>query len=262
VRHAIRCNHQIVPHIDLNADLGEHDGNGFARDEGILDVVTSASIACGAHAGNLEVMRRTIAMAYERGVSIGAHPSYDDREGFGRRELNLAPHSIIPSVIAQLDFIEEACSAEGATLSYIKPHGALYNRAAKDRELARALSAAFARFDARIVVLALSGSVLASEADLHGLRVASEAFIDRAYMGDGSLAPRDMKDSVIEDADRAASRAVRMASERSVLAIDGTEVALKADSFCVHGDSANALKTIRLSREKLEAAGFTIAPFA
>jgi UPF0271 protein len=251
-----------VSSIDLNADLGEHDGNGFARDEAILDVVSSANIACGAHAGNGDVMRLTIRLAYERSVSIGAHPSYDDREGFGRRELNQPAQSIIPAVIAQLDFIEDACAAEGATLRYIKPHGALYNRASKDRELARLLSAAFARFDSRVVVLALAGSVLAQEASLHGLRVAQEAFIDRAYMSDGSLVPRDKAGAVIENADEAARRAVEMARDLTVISIDGRRVPVRADSLCVHGDSAHALRTVSLAREKLEASGFTIAPFA
>lgn len=248
--------------IDLNADLGEHEGNGFARDEAILDVVSSANIACGAHAGTADVMRLTIRAAYERGVSIGAHPSYDDREGFGRRELNLSPSSIIPAVIAQLDFIEDACAAEGATLRYVKPHGALYNRASKDRDLARVLAAALARFDARIVVLALSGSVLANEAELHGLQVAQEAFIDRAYQADGTLVPRESRGSVIDDAEAAADRAVAMVREGSVLSIDGSRVQVKPDSLCVHGDSANALNTVRLARERLELNGFTIAPFA
>jgi UPF0271 protein len=251
-----------VSSIDLNADLGEHDGNGFARDEAILDVVSSANIACGAHAGTADVVRFTIRAAYERGVSIGAHPSYDDREGFGRRELNLSPSSIIPAVIAQLDFIEDACAAEGATLRYVKPHGALYNRASTDRDLARVLAAALARFDARIFVLALSGSVLAKEAELHGLQVAQEAFIDRAYRADGTLVPRDTKGSVIDDADVAADRALEMARKRSVLSIDGVRVDVSPDSLCVHGDSANALDTVRLARERLEQSGFTIAPFA
>jgi UPF0271 protein len=251
-----------VRSIDLNADLGEHDGNGFARDKAILDVVTSANIACAAHAGNADVMRRTIAMAYERGVTIGAHPSYDDREGFGRRELNLSVSSIIPSVIAQLDFIEEACSAEGATLRYVKPHGALYNRAAKDRDLASHLAAAFARFDSRIVVLALAGSVLVEEALSHDLRIANEAFIDRAYMEDGTLVPRDRRGSSIDDPDAAAERAVTMAEEQSVVSIDGARIPVRADSFCVHGDGANAVRTVTLARQKLESRGFTIASFA
>ena len=248
--------------IDLNADLGEHDGNGFARDEAILDVVSSANIACGAHAGTADVMRMTIRSAYERGVSIGAHPSYDDREGFGRRELNQSAQAIIPTVLAQLDFIEDACAAEGAALRYVKPHGALYNRAAKDPELARLLCNAFARFDSRIVVLALAGSVLVEEAIQHDLQVAREAFMDRAYMRDGSLVPRDRPGSVIENDEEAAARAVQMATERSITTIDGLRIPIEADSLCAHGDSANAVKTVKLARHKLEARGFTIAPFA
>jgi UPF0271 protein len=251
-----------VSSIDLNADLGEHDGNGFARDEAILDVVSSANIACGAHAGTAEVMRLTIRAAYDRRVSIGAHPSYDDRHGFGRRELNQSPSAIIPTVLAQLDFIEDACAAEGASLQYVKPHGALYNRASNDRELARLLCAAFARFDSRIVVLALAGSVLVEEAIQHDLQVAREAFIDRAYLRDGSLVPRDRPGAVIESEEEAALRAVEMVIDQSIATVDGVRIPVHADSLCVHGDSSNAVKTVGLARHKLEARGFTIAPFA
>jgi UPF0271 protein len=149
--------------IDLNADIGEHDGEGYSADALLLDIVTSASIACGKHAGSLEVMRRTVALAYERGVSIGAHPGYPDREGFGRREIGLSLEKILDSFENQIQNLQACCDAEGALMRYVKPHGALYNRAVKDSELAGLLAASIVRLDSSIVMLALAGSALETE---------------------------------------------------------------------------------------------------
>jgi len=248
--------------IDLNADLGEHDGDGYSADALLLDTVSSANIACGKHAGSLEVMRRTVALAYERGVSIGAHPGYPDREGFGRRETGLSLEHIIESFEKQIQNLQACCDAEGARLRYVKPHGALYNRAAKDAELAQLLAGSVERIDSSLAVLTLPGSALESASRSHGLVTAAEAFIDRGYMSDGSLVPRDVAGAVIENADIAAERAVRLATMETVKAIDGAIITVKADSLCVHGDGPNALQTVRLAREKLEEEGFTILPFA
>lgn len=248
--------------IDLNADLGEHDETGFDADFAMLDVVSSASIACGAHAGSAEVMRATVAGAYERGVSIGAHPGYPDREGFGRRELGIGVETILASVEAQIELLAECCAVEGARLSYVKPHGALYNRAARDQGLARVLAGCVARFDSSLVMLALAGSQLETESRSHGLTVAREAFIDRAYLADGTLVSRDRPGAVIDDPEIAAFRAVGMARDRRITTIDGLSIDVEADSFCVHGDSRNTLDTVRLTREKLEQAGFAVHPFA
>jgi UPF0271 protein len=248
--------------IDLNADIGEHDGDGYASDFALLEVISSANIACGAHAGSTEVMRATIAAAYERGVSIGAHPSYPDREGFGRRDLGLANDAIVHSFEAQVELLAEACAVEGAVLAYVKPHGALYNRAAKDAELAHLLAACVFRFDSWLTMLALADSALEHESKAAGLRVAREAFIDRAYLADGTLVPRDQMGAVLHDSEAAATRAVLMARDHEVTAIDGTILRVDADSFCVHGDSDNALETILLARGALEGAGFSIRPFA
>jgi UPF0271 protein len=248
--------------IDLNADIGEHDGDGYAADASLLDVVSSANIACGKHAGSLEVMRRTVALAYERGVTIGAHPGYPDREGFGRREIGLSLGKIIDSFEKQIENLQACCDAEGARLRYVKPHGALYNRAARDADLARLLAGCIARIDSSLVLLALAGSILESEARSLGLRTAAEAFIDRAYMADGTLVPRERSGAVIEHAELAAKRAVEIAATGKIRTVDETELTVKADSLCVHGDSRNALETVRLARANLEAAGFTIAPFA
>ena len=248
--------------IDLNADIGEHDGDGYFADTQLLDVVSSANIACGKHAGSLEVMRKTVALAYERGVSIGAHPGYPDREGFGRREIGLSLTAIVESFEKQIEHLLACCDAEGAQLRYVKPHGALYNRASKDGELAKLLAASLARLDSSLVLLALAGSRLHAEARAHGLTSAAEAFVDRAYLPDGSLVTRDHAGAVIDNADTAAARALQIADKGTVVASDGTIITVKADSLCVHGDNVNAVQTVRVTRATLESAGFTISPFA
>ena len=248
--------------IDLNADIGEHDGDGYFGDTQLLDVVSSANIACGKHAGSLEVMRKTVALAYERGVSIGAHPGYPDREGFGRREIGLSLTAIIDSFEKQIEHLQACCDAEGARLRYVKPHGALYNRASKDAELARLLAGSLARLDSSLVLLALAGSRLHAEARTHQLGCAAEAFLDRAYMPDGTLVARDRAGAVIENAEAAAARALQIADKGTIVASDGTTITLKAESLCVHGDSSSAVQTVRLARARLESAGFTISPFA
>lgn len=248
--------------VDLNADLGEHGGDGFAADEAILDLISSANIACAAHAGSPEVMRQTVRAAAERGVSVGAHPGYADRDGFGRRDLHIALPAIGESFVDQLAAIRDCCEREGTRLRYVKPHGALYNRAARDAELAAMLADLVSRFDPSLWVLSLPGSELGLAARTAGLAVAREAFIDRAVSSDGMLVPRSEPDAVIHDADVAASRAVRIAAEQIVESIDGKILKVEADSFCVHGDSENALEMVRLARARLEHAGFTIAAFA
>ena len=251
-----------IPVIDLNADLGEHDGDGYARDTALLDLASSANIACAEHAGSPEVLRRTVALSLERGVSIGAHPGYPDREGFGRRELHLPADTIIAAYDRQLNRIAESCEKEGARVTYVKPHGALYNRAAKDRDIAELLVKATAAFDSSLVLLTLPRSALAVAGAAHGLSVAREAFVDRAYMADGSLVPRDQPGATIESPAAAAERAVRIALGRGVEAIDGSIIAMEADSLCVHGDGANALAMMSAARAELERAGFTIGAFA
>ncbi len=206
-------------------------------------------------------MRATVAAAYERGVTIGAHPSYPDREGFGRRELDLPIESILVSVEAQIELLAECCAVEGARLSYVKAHGALYNRAARDRETAKLLAECVARFDASLVMLALAGSELEMESKQRGLTVAREAFVDRAYMRDGTLVPRDRAGAVIDDIEVAAERAVKMVREKRIATIDGNMLDIDADSLCVHSDSRNALATVRAARLMLEESGFIIRPF-
>lgn len=251
-----------IPVMDLNADIGEHDGDGYLRDAALMDLASSVNIACAGHAGSPEVMRRTVALARERGLSIGAHPGYPDREGFGRRELQLPVDAIVRAYVSQLHRMAESCEKEGARMAYVKPHGALYNRAAGDPDLAERMATATTAFDSSLAVLTLPGCALASAAALHGLTVAREAFVDRAYRPDGTLVPRDRPGAIIEDPASAARRAVRIALGRSVEAIDGSELAVEADSLCVHGDGANALVVMKAARAELERSGFRIGPFA
>ena len=246
--------------IDLNADIGEHDGKDYLRDTAILDVVSSANIACGKHAGSLEVMRRTVALAYERGVSIGAHPGYPDREGFGRRELDLPTDEIVESFQKQIDNMIACCEAEGARLRYVKPHGALYNRAAKDERLATLLAACVWTIDKSLVILALANGALERASRARGLVTAGEAFIDRGYLPDGTLVPRDQAGAIVDDSRLVALRAVDLANG-TVESIDGKQISIDAKSLCVHGDGDHALETVKIARSSLESAGFTIRPF-
>ena len=251
-----------IPVIDLNADLGEHDGDGYSRDSALLDLASSANIACGEHAGSMEVMRRTVALARDRGVKVGAHPGYPDREGFGRRELSLPVDAIITAWQTQLHRMAEACDEEGVPMTYVKPHGALYNRSARDKDLAQLLASATGEFDSSLFVLTLPGCALAAAASSCGLRVAREAFVDRAYLRDGTLVPRDQSGAVISDPNVAAARAVTIARDGVVNAIDGSRIKVRAESFCVHGDGEHALATMTAARSALEDAGFTIRAFA
>jgi UPF0271 protein len=252
----------LIRSIDLNADLGEHEGNRASSDMAMLDVVSSASIACGIHAGSPSVMEMTVTAAMERGVSIGAHPSYPDREGFGRREIGMPVEQIMESVHDQIVSLERTCALNGAHLAYVKPHGALYNRASKDEELAAKLADVVFRINPKLAMLALSGSALEHESRAAGLKVACESFIDRAYMSDGTLMPRDRSGAVINDASIAGGRAVEMAKYGKIRSFEGKPVTVTADSLCVHGDSRNAIQIVTTARRRLEEAGFTIAPFA
>lgn len=207
-------------------------------------------------------MRQTIALAYERGVTVGAHPSYPDRPGFGRREIGLPIDAILESFVEQVDGMIECCELEGARLRYVKPHGALYNRAARDEELADAIAEATWGVDSSLVLLGLSGSFLETAARRRGIGVAREAFIDRGYMPDGSLVPRTESGAVIDDLQLATKRALEIVTRKKLTAVDGTPIELEADSLCVHGDSSNALEIVTSARNALEQVGYRIEPFA
>ena len=244
--------------IDLNADLGE----GGGTDTELLTTVTSASVACGAHAGSEDLMRSTVRAARAAGVVVGAHPGYPDREEFGRHELRAPPADIERWVEEQVGALCEICGTEGVTLRYVKAHGALYNRAVHDLAAATALVVAAARVDRGLAVLALAGSAMLTAARSAGLPTVHEAFLDRGYLSDGSLAPRAALGALIADEELAAEWALRIARGEPVADLDGRPLLIEADSLCVHGDSPAALQMACAARVRLLEAGVTLAPFA
>jgi 5-oxoprolinase (ATP-hydrolysing) subunit A len=244
--------------VDLNADVGEDAGS----DDELLAIVTSASVACGAHAGSVSTMRRTIRRALELDVVIGAHPGYPDRERFGRMELGDPAETIGGWVREQVELIRDVCAEEGALLRYVKPHGAMYNRAVRDREVAAAIAEAVAASDPGLVLLALPGSAMLGEAGAAGLRTAREAFLDRGYLPDGTLAPRDEPGALLLDPAEASARALLLARGELIADIFGAPLRIEADSLCVHGDSAGALALARAARARLEESGINLRPFA
>ena len=249
--------------IDLNADLGEGFGSSRAtEDEKLLDLVSSANIATGFHAGDAVTMRDTVRAAGERGVAIGAHPSYPDVPGFGRRELGLSPTEIEHHVAYQLNALAEICATEGGSMLYVKPHGALYNRAVWDPQAAQAVVRAIRAVDPRLSLLGLPDSEMSRAAEHASIRFANEAFVDRAYTGAGALVSRGDSGAVIHDVGTAVSRALRLVTDGSLNANDGTTLHIEAQSLCVHGDNPDAAAMLRELRTRLEHAGVRIAPFA
>jgi UPF0271 protein len=248
--------------IDLNADMGEGFGRYRLDDGALLGSVTSASIACGFHAGDPSVMRDTVTRAAAQGVAIGAHPGYPDLVGFGRREMAASPAEIEAFVVYQIGALQATCVAAGAKLRYVKPHGALYNRAARDTAAAEAIARAVRSVDASLALLGLAGSAMISAAERAGIRGVSEAFVDRAYRKDGTLVPRSESGAVLTDVDEVADRALRMVQSGTVRTIDGDDIAIRVESLCTHGDGPDALAMVRAVRARLEHAGVHVAPFA
>lgn len=247
--------------IDLNCDLGESFGNyKLGTDEEVIPHISSANVACGFHASDPVVMSRTVALAKKSGVSVGAHPGFPDLMGFGRRNMNVKPEEAKAYVQYQLGALLAFCRANGIPLVHVKPHGALYNMAGKDYALAKAICEGIAEVDGRLILLALSGSQMIRAACDTGLRAASEVFADRAYAEDGSLVARTKPGSMITDDDEAIRRVVRMVKEGKVASVTGKDVAIKADSVCVHGDSSHALAFVRKIRAALTAEGIGILP--
>ena len=231
-------------------------------DEAMLDLVSSANIACGFHAGDPLVMRRTCAAALERGVAVGAHVAYRDLAGFGRRAMDVAPDELEADVLYQLAALGGMCRSLGGRVRHVKPHGALYTVAAGDPVQARAVAAAVAAYDPDLVLLAPPGSELLSAATAAGLPTESEAFADRAYRADGTLVPRREPGAVLDDPAAIAGRVVHLARTGTVTAVDGTEVAVSAGSVCVHGDSPGAVAIARAVRDALDAEGVAIRSFS
>jgi 5-oxoprolinase (ATP-hydrolysing) subunit A len=249
--------------IDLNADLGESYGAWrLGDDDALLAIVTSANVACGFHAGDPVTIRRTCEAAVARGVTIGAQVSYHDLAGFGRREMVVPPVELEAEVLYQIAALDGVARAEGGRVGYVKPHGALYNRAARDPDQAAAIAAAVASYDVRLPLLTLPGSASARAAEDAGLAVVGEAFADRAYNDDGSLVPRGRPGAVITDPRLVASRVARMVASEAVESVNGVQVPLRPRSVCVHGDTPGAVLLATAVRAALEEAGVTVAPFA
>ena len=242
--------------VDLNADLGE----GAGHDEELLELVSSANIACGLHAGSAAMMREAILAAKNRGVAVGAHPGFDDRENFGRREMALPGEEIFALVVSQMQAFQAAANSLGLRPQHMKPHGALYNMAARDEEMADAIVRAILAVDAKLVLFAPASSALARAAEANEVRIAREVFADRNYMPDGSLVPRDRPDALLHDAEEAANRVYGMLNDNKVRAIDGSEVRLEADTICVHGDTPGAVQFAKQLRVALHQMGVVVAP--
>jgi UPF0271 protein len=238
--------------IDLNGDVGESFGAyEIGHDVELIPILTSANIACGFHAGDPGVMRATVALAREHGTNIGAHPGFPDLVGFGRREIKATPREVEDLVAYQIGALAAIAAAQGMRLSHVKPHGALYNMAARDPDLADAIARATAAVDRSLLLFGLPGSKSLDAARRHGVRAVSEAFADRAYRQDGSLVPRSERGAVIDDAHQVVERAVTIARERMVVAADGTRVPLDVETICVHGDTRGAAELASRIRKAL-----------
>lgn len=245
--------------IDINSDMAESFGvYTIGHDAGLMKSITSANVAAGFHAGDPTVLRETIRSARAHGVAVGAHPGFPDLVGFGRRELNVTPKEAEDFVLYQVAAVAGVASAEGVRLQHVKPHGALFNMAVRNAELAAAIARAVAVFDSSLILFGLPGSEILNAGRAAGLRVASEVFADRAYEPDGSLASRRKPGSVIHDSEAVVARAVRMVADGTVVATDGSIVQLDADTICVHGDTPGSDVLAAKIRSGFEAAGITV----
>lgn len=247
--------------VDLNSDLGESFGAWtMGLDREVLGYVSSANVACGYHAGDPLVMEKTVAAAKAAGVALGAHPGFPDLMGFGRRAMACSSEEVKAYVQYQLGAFMAFAAAQGLRVQHCKPHGALYNMAAKDMDLAMAIARAIAEVDRDVILLGLAGSRMLEAGRRAGLRTASEVFADRAYRADGSLVSRSEKGAVIHDREEALARTVRMVTEGKVTAITGEEVEIRADSICVHGDNPSAVTFVQEIRGALESRDVTVCP--
>lgn len=244
-----------APRIDLNADVGEG-----CDDAALVPLVSSVNVSCGAHAGDDATSRATIRIARAHDVAVGAHPSFPDRDGFGRRVTTRDPDAIADLVAAQVEHLAAIASAEGATLAHVKPHGALYNLAAADRRVADAVARGTARVLPGTRLLVLAGSLALDAARDAGLVPVAEAFVDREYLDDGTLAPRERAGAVVESLETATARAVALALREPIASLDGRSLRIRADTLCLHGDTPGAAARARAVRAALDAAGIRVAP--
>lgn len=229
--------------IDLNCDLGESFGiYELGRDKEILNYITSANIACGFHAGDANVMQKTVAIAIEKGVNVGAHPGFQDLYGFGRREMVISAKEVYNLIVYQIGALQAFVKAEGGRMTHVKPHGALYNMAAKNEEMAFAIVKAVKDVDDQLILFGLANSQLTKVGELNRLQVYHEIFADRTYQDDGSLTPRSFPNAVIADAPTAINQVLTMVNEGYVTSCNGNNVPIKADTICLHGDNEHALQ--------------------
>lgn len=243
--------------VDLNCDMGE----GFSSDGQLMPCISSANIACGYHAGDTDTMKRTVELCLEYNVAIGAHPSYPDRDNFGRTDMlynGLQPEDL-PAILAeQINLMMAVCKTAGAKLHHVKPHGALYNRAAKDIIVSRLICDTICEIDASLIFYGLSGSVMETTAAQSGLAFRSEVFADRTYQRDGSLRPRTLPDALITDNDKCIQQVLQMVRNKTVTTIDGDEIPMRAETICIHGDGAHAVEFAKLIFDELKKNGIHI----
>ena len=256
----------LLKTIDLNSDVGESFGNyKLGMDEDVIPLISSANIACGYHAGDPAVMRHTVALAHQHGVGLGAHPGLPDLVGFGRRNMDVTLEEIKDFVAYQIGALQAVALLQGARLQHVKPHGALYNMAVRNPAIWDAVADVMSRLDERLILYVLAGSdrrELEAIGQRRGIRIAFEFFADRAYNTDGSLVSRKLPGAVVHDHEAVAAKVVKLVQEGTVKAIDGSEIALKAETICVHGDNPQALALVRTIRATLNDAGVGIRPTA
>lgn len=246
--------------VDLNVDMGESFGAyTIGHDEEILDYVTSANVACGFHAGDPKTMRKTVRMALEKNVGIGVHPGLQDLIGFGRRNMDITPQEAYDLVVYQIGALSAFVKAEGGQLQHVKPHGALFNMAAKSPSLSEAIAEAVYKVDPDLILFGLAGSELIKAGQKAGLRTASEVFSDRTYQEDGSLTSRREPNALIKDKDVAVRQVIRMVREGKVRTVQGTDISIKANTICIHGDGEHAVEFAKYIRKALEEANISVA---
>jgi UPF0271 protein len=249
--------------LDLNCDMGESYGPwSVGNDAALLDHVTSANIACGFHAGDPGTMHKTVRLAIERGVAVGAHPSFPDLQGFGRRNMSITPDEAYDLIVYQVGALAAFARVLGGGLTHVKPHGALYNMAVTEVALARAIAQAVKDADPKLVLFGLAGSELVRAGEDAGLKVANEVFADRTYQADGSLTPRRQPNALIRDIDVSIEHVLRMVKDGRVRSVDGNEVEVRADTLCIHGDEPTALEFVQKIRKALTDNGVELAPLA
>ena len=245
--------------VDLNCDMGESFGAWqMGDDAALMDYVSSVNVACGFHAGDASVIRKTIETAIAKNVCVGAHPSFPDLQGFGRREMRMSPEEIFDIVLYQIAALKGMCEAFGTALHHVKPHGALYNQAAKDASSAEAIARAVYAIDENLIFYGLANSFLISEAERIGLKTASEVFADRTYQADGTLTPRSQPNALIESIEKSVEQVLEMTTAQTVTATSGEKITIRADTICIHGDGAHALSFAREINSRLKEKNISI----